>query len=437
MGAWLYQMNAEEWSPDKYRKSVREGKTLNWSVGRIYRRKRKEIAPGDQVVLFFCERLNAEPGIYGLGEVKRFTRDGDSGPRIRIAVRPRTDTLKSTPVWDSEVRATVQAIRGNLPRGTMWRVTPSQYERLRRKIQPRPSMDAVDHRIRAALMNLGKKRGSRPENTARVKNAVAQVAHDLGFTVYAAGCRRSDGGEWLFDLCWCKESDYAVLHDLPLALECEWGSDGALVDFQKLLISRADHRVFVCSQKNAEDWQDCVSQLISQIRHFDGTRNGDRYLFANWSVKGWDFKHYVHPGKIDEPPRVWLFQANLDEYELEDEIKPQRKVRWEVSRYFERLIAGDLVVLWQAGKRAGVYGLAELTSDAYEKDGGSWVDLRYVGLCEPPIFRKAGLTSHCVLRHLDVIRMPPAGNPFRVHDDEWKALKVRKPLKRLLQRLGK
>jgi hypothetical protein len=179
-----------------------------------------------------------------------------------------------------------------------------------------------------------------------------------------------------------------------------------------------------------------VSQLIWQVRHFDGTRNGDRYLFANATSKGWDFRHYVHPGMARESPRVWLFQANL-EFDLQEEIRPGKVEDWHAVNFVDRLHPGDLALLWQSGKCAGIYGLARVTTDAYGEPGDWSVDLRYVGMCEPAILKREDLEEHPILQNLGVIKMPPAANPFRVRHDEWQALKKRQPLKRLLQSLGK
>lgn len=50
---------------------------------------------------------------------------------------------------------------------------------------------------------------------------------------------------------WLKEAGLHV-RDIPLAVECEWKSGNeALWDFQKLLVSRAKHRVLVVYARNA------------------------------------------------------------------------------------------------------------------------------------------------------------------------------------------
>jgi len=292
-------------------------------------------------------------------------------------------------------------------------------------------MDGVEARIRVAFRELTMG-PSAPENTNRVKKALRRLGKRLGFTVYVSG----DTGERVFDLCWRNEAG-GVIHELVLASECEWAPGGVLVDFQKLVVSRAHHRLLVCTHAQPEGWQDCVSQLIWQVRHFDGTRNGDRYVFANWTSHGWDFKNYVHPGIVRESPRVWLFQAIPDDYDLEDEIRPGKIEDWQAVQFVDRLHAGDLALLWQTGKRAGVYGLAKLTTDVYERKGKFWVDLRYVGLCKPPILKREDLEDHPIVQDLRVIKMPRSRNPSRVQNDQWQALKKRQPLKRLLQRLGK
>ena len=58
-----------------------------------------------------------------------------------------------------------------------------------------------------------------------------------------------DGGEWLYDVTWCKyERKYEkyFLTSVPLVAECEWGNLGDIKDdFEKFIQARAAVRVFV------------------------------------------------------------------------------------------------------------------------------------------------------------------------------------------------
>jgi hypothetical protein len=83
-----------------------------------------------------------------------------------------------------------------------------------------------------------------------------------------------------------------------------------------------------------------------------------------------------------------------------------------------------IVLLWQSGPNAGIYGLGELTSKAWDEDDEWFVDMRYTKLLDHPIL-KSDLCEHPLLQNLGVINMPHAANPFRVSDKEWQNLKKR------------
>jgi hypothetical protein len=144
---------------------------------------------------------------------------------------------------------------------------------------------------------------------------------------------------------------------MPLALESEWGEGycAILEDFQKLLVSRADHRIFICKQPTHEDWIDCVVLLIEQIHRHRGTQKRDRYLFGCWMPDGWQFTQYVHPAPIPRVKHVWLFGANKDRYNLKKKLKRLKEDNWDVKRFREHhLQPGDIVLLWQSGSKAGI-----------------------------------------------------------------------------------
>ena len=90
------------------------------------------------------------------------------------------------------------------------------------------------------------------------------------------------------------DEDGLVLKSVPLVMECEWHRDyeELLDDFQKLLVVRADHRIFLCEQK-PKHWNDCVRKFIEQVRCYGGTVIGDRYVFGSWTEGGWDFRQYI------------------------------------------------------------------------------------------------------------------------------------------------
>jgi hypothetical protein len=260
------------------------------------------------------------------------------------------------------------------------------------------------------------------EYTREVKRAIGGVGDNLGFEV----CSTAHNCEWLYDLCWCEKDDNGQVLNMPLAMECEWhtGFDHLLGDFQKLLVARADHRVFLCGQE-PEDWADCVGQLIEQVCSYGGTRIGDRYLFGSWTEDGWKFQQYIaKPARPQANERVWLFQAN-SEYVLTHELKRRKTDYWHVVRYRDYLQPGNVVLFWQAGEDGGIMGVGELTSSVYEsKEGGEteWcVDMRYKGLLRNPLCRSTAKV-HPILQDLSILKTPFAANPFRVDEAQWQVI---------------
>lgn len=285
--------------------------------------------------------------------------------------------------------------------------------------------DSIEQQVVASLRALDEQSGqwSDKKATRKVKNAVGRLGDELGFKVHAASCRYDDIGEWLYDLCWCEQDELGLVLDMPLALECEWQSNltAILDDFQKLLVSRAGHRVFLCSQSTAEDWEDCVEHLAEQIQLYRGTRDGDRYLLGCWTSDGWEFRHYVHPTAVPRVTRVWLFQAT-ERYNLVKELGRLSSDQWTVGRNRDNLRPGNIALLWQSGENAGIYGIGELASRVTDEDDEALVDIRYTKLLERPVF-KSELRKHPLLKKFGVIAMPRGKNPFRVLDKEWEALK--------------
>jgi hypothetical protein len=145
--------------------------------------------------------------------------------------------------------------------------------------------DLIEAKVIATLRKLDdgwQSVGSRDASWTRaVKNAVGRVGKSLGYRVYGAQCEFEANGEWLFDLSWIEERRGIVV-DIPLVLESEWDPRGILDDFQKILVSRAAHRVLVCWQPTPQAWKHCENQLLNQIERYRGTQKDDRYLLCCW-----------------------------------------------------------------------------------------------------------------------------------------------------------
>lgn len=56
----------------------------------------------------------------------------------------------------------------------------------------------------------------------------------------------------------------------------------------------------------------------------------------------------------------WLFQANPKYSQILEAIQKLDRIYWLVTRYTEEIAPGDRVLIWIAGKQAGIYALAEV-----------------------------------------------------------------------------
>ena len=139
-----------------------------------------------------------------------------------------------------------------------------------------------------------------------------------------------------------------------------------------------------------------------------------------------------------QEPKIWLFQANPRFYNLAEDladVKVGDEDGWIVSRYRDEMRTGDIVVLWQSGKDAGVYAVGELIGIPAERDwepepeeleerpylrSRVWVPFRYIRILRQPIPRQALLT-HPILQNMQVLKQAQGSN-FRVTPQEWQAL---------------
>jgi predicted RNA-binding protein with PUA-like domain len=137
---------------------------------------------------------------------------------------------------------------------------------------------------------------------------------------------------------------------------------------------------------------------------------------------------------------AWLFQANPRYFNLAAHLKTARAGdddHWPVTRYRDDVQAGDRALLWQSGPLAGLYGLAELSSDPYlarcdyslaeiEQHPylrcAWWVSLRFTQVFDRPVPRSV-LQMHPILHGLAVLKSP-RGTVFRVTPEQWAAVQA-------------
>ena len=153
-------------------------------------------------------------------------------------------------------------------------------------VEPTDAPDEIERAIIALASTL-------PDTNESWTEALGQGLCDLGnarnyYVSSSHSQLHHDGGrEWLFDHAWT-ETGVKGIRSVPLALESEladWGDQGIDHDFQKLLTTRARHRVMLFCGRDVERQ---FSRLIEQVREFEDTRPGDRYLLLGF--EGTDYK---------------------------------------------------------------------------------------------------------------------------------------------------
>ena len=151
-----------------------------------------------------------------------------------------------------------------------------------------------------------------PEWTEKVLTTLCKLGRRLCCTAWASHVpnEHRDGGEWLYDVSWCKCDTDGRLISVPMVAECEWGAlERVKYDFEKLLLARAAVRVMVYSAWYARDSDEPAEvinkELLKHVRTFNGAR-GDTYLLIAHvgdvsETKWFEFAQIVDQGP-DNPP---------------------------------------------------------------------------------------------------------------------------------------
>lgn len=133
----------------------------------------------------------------------------------------------------------------------------------------------------------------------------------------------------------------------------------------------------------------------------------------------------------------WLFQANPKYSRIFDALRELEQIYWLVTRYSREMAPEDGVLIWVAGKQAGVYAIAQIIAPPHFVDTPPDIDywlmpLRARGRIYAPIqfiqkfveapVLKTEVRHDRILRRLQVLHAPHNTN-FRVTLEEWQRLK--------------
>lgn len=135
----------------------------------------------------------------------------------------------------------------------------------------------------------------------------------------------------------------------------------------------------------------------------------------------------------DSRHMFWLFQGNPKYYRVVEAIHDFAEMPWPVTRYAKLITPGDQVLVWICGTQAGIYALAEVTTEPelmpHPPDLQYWIDKSRVGQkpqvmlrftqkwLEQPL-RRIETQQDEVLKDLAVLRQPNCTN-YKVTTEQW------------------
>jgi predicted RNA-binding protein with PUA-like domain len=60
----------------------------------------------------------------------------------------------------------------------------------------------------------------------------------------------------------------------------------------------------------------------------------------------------------------WIFKVNPEYYRIDDRLAdPEVRITWKVSRYRDRIRAGDTAFIWRTGRSRGICATLKISSD--------------------------------------------------------------------------
>ena len=136
--------------------------------------------------------------------------------------------------------------------------------------------------------------------TRAVLTLLCRIGQDqFDYLVYASSNfvdkEHKDGGEWLYDVTWCKYED-DFLKSVPVVAECEWGDVPQIKDdFEKLILARAAVRVFVFDGGYCKNGAEALANKVCDwVGAFEGSQKGDTYLLVGYErdEKSWCFRYF-------------------------------------------------------------------------------------------------------------------------------------------------
>jgi 5-methylcytosine-specific restriction enzyme B len=144
------------------------------------------------------------------------------------------------------------------------------------------------------------------------------------------------------------------------------------------------------------------------------------------------------PTELPQKHGVWIFQASPQQGDLlgflrQPSTQPGVVDSWVLRQHADDVSDGDTVLLWTAGKQAGIYATGTIAGQSYMRDREEWEPenapsasraIRYRLddiLLDCPVLRR-DLVNDPILKDLSVIRQSQGTN-FPVTVQQWEALR--------------
>ena len=154
----------------------------------------------------------------------------------------------------------------------------------------------LESRVAAALNDIPSRCSSKSDVdwTNAVKSSVAGAIHGQGLAIHTNCAQIQDAKqkEWIYDLCAIEKNEKGHLLSVKLVLESEWSNNRKerQWDFQKLLIARAELRVFVTQARTAAAATAALEQCQAEVVQSSVSLRGDRFIVCIWE----NLKNQMH-----------------------------------------------------------------------------------------------------------------------------------------------
>jgi hypothetical protein len=126
--------------------------------------------------------------------------------------------------------------------------------------------------------------------TETIKKLLGNLGERLGCKVCASTWDKKYNAEWLYDLVWYRENNDGNLVEVPLVVECEWGTDtkkDIKFDFEKLLLAKADIKLMICSNNDIKS-KEYLAYFREALDVCPLINNNELFLIAILKLNGID-----------------------------------------------------------------------------------------------------------------------------------------------------